>query len=672
MSAAPRVFIYGTVSFSRGTIPQTLADFEWLPKVDITALADEARHEYEANLEAYELFVRAPDVSLREIEVRTGVHRKQLYRLLDRVVSKAGDGLIQGLRGLIPHKHVRAYQRKSKVKRSSKVETSSAAGAMQQLLHRLPQIRDWLKKEAKKRNRPLRPGEVRQVRKPPKTLHAEFLQKCRDYGVTEDEWPFNQDYQGERSFYQLLRTLEFATQDAHPKAGTNSSHGEPDPPLQWPIAVDPFTMVQFDGHKVDLRVTIAVQDPFGFETLFEVTRIWILVITDVRTRAILGYSIAFGPEYNKDDFAEALQSALAPHRPVELTIPGLRLKKGGGFPTALQPELAYHRWTWLQFDEAKAHLAHDSLDRVNKVLGTWTISGRLEVPDDRAVEERLFGVLEEAGFHRIPGTLGSNPEDPRRALADVGSDLDRIIRIDELHQVVYVLLGNRNCEPQDGIGGRTPLEAMRYFTSKPDFLLQTLPASKRHQLYLLREAVEVPIKGRKTTVHINFEGVRYTSDILARKRELVGQMLRIYFIARDIRKLHAFFTDGSELGILVAAKQWRTTPHSVRLRQEIMRMKRLGKLSWGANDDPVEKYIECKRKEAKTSKRAASQLAKAQAGIESALADAARDLSPFFASRSAETYSVDEADALAEELARTPKKGKVEPTPLTLRKTIIF
>lgn len=285
-------------------------------------------------------------------------------------------------------------------------------------------------------------------------LHGEFLQKCLDLGLTDDDWPFNQDLRGERTFYDLLKSCELAAKDGHPKAGSDP-HDASEPPAQWPVAFEPFTMVQFDGHKVDLRVTIAVQDPYGFETLFEVTRIWILVITDVRTRAILGYSIAFG-EYNKDDFAEALQCALAPHRHIELTIPGLRIKEGGGFPTALQPELAYHRWTWLQFDEAKAHLAHDSLDRVNKVLGTWSMSGRLEVPDDRGMQERIFGVLEEAGFHRIPGTLGSSPDDTRRELGDVGDELDRIIRIDELHQVVYVLLANRNCEPQDGIGGRTP------------------------------------------------------------------------------------------------------------------------------------------------------------------------------------------------------------------------
>lgn len=673
MTSAPRVFIYGTASFTRGSIPQTLADFEWLPKVDPTALTDEAKRDYEANLEAYELFVLDHSVSLREIEVRTGVHRKQLYRLLDRVVSKAADGVIYGLRGLIPFKHIKDYARTMKVARSSKIETSSAAGAMQQLLNRFPHVRDWIKQQAKLRSKPLKKGEIREVRKPPKRLHADFLVKCKGLGVTEDEWPFNQDYEGERSFYELLKRYELQAKDGHARAGSDSTQEDVEQPRQWPVALSPFFIVQFDGHKVDIRITISVLDPFGFETLFEITRLWILVLTDVRTRAILGYSIAFGPEYNKDDFAEALQCAIGPHRPVDLTIPGLKVKDGGGFPTALQPELAYHRWNWLQFDEAKSHLATDSLDRVTKVLGTWTCSGRLGEPNDRAMEERLFGILEEAGFHRLPGTLGSSPNDERRKLADVGGDLDRVMRVDELKELVYVLLANRNGEPQDGVGGRTPLEAIRHFTSKPDFLMQSLPASKRHQLYLLREAIIVPIKGRNTTVHVNFEGVRYSSDTLARKHELVGQELRIYFIARDIRKIHAFFMDGSELGILVASKQWRTTPHSLRLRKEILRLKRLRKLTWGANDDPVAAYIAYKRKEAKTSKRSASQLAKAQEGIAIASRAAASDLSPFATTLSQEpAHPVAEADALAQQLARTLPKGKVVPTPLNLSKTILF
>lgn len=678
MKNAPRVFLYGMANFTRASIPEILADFEALPKVDERALPDGSQEEYEANLEAYRLFVMEPDVSLAEIHRRTGVQQKQMYRLLGRVLAKAEDGLIEGLRGLIPHRHLKAYTRTAVVVRSSKVDKSTAAGALQQTLDKFPAIRVWMKKEAKKRNEPLKKNEMRSIRKPTAQLHGEFLDKCHGVGITDDQWPFNQDYRGYRSFVALLKKMELEHKGGHPKAGEGmptQAIGEPDTPAQWPIALEPFMVVQFDGHKVDLRVTIAIPDPFGMETLIEISRIWILVITDVRTKAILGYSIALGIEYNKDDFAEALQASLVPHRRVQLTIPGLKVKEGGGFPIDVQPELAYHRWTWFQFDEAKSHLADDSLDRLTKVLGSWTVAGRLGEPNDRAYEERLFGILEECGFHRIPGTVGSSPSDPRRKLADVGSDLDRIIRLDELEQVIYVLLANRNGTPQTGLGGRTALEAMRYLTGKPEFWLQTLPHTKRHQLFLLREAVEVTIRGRKSVAHVNFEGVRYTSDTLARKRELIARKvkLRIYYMARDIRKVHAFFMDGSELGILVAAKQWRTTPHSVRQRQEILRMKRLGLISWGAEDDPVEKYILKKREDAKHNKRSANNIAKARANIAAAQADAADKLSPFqISSRAEPPHSTHEADAMAAEAARKPAKTKVEPTPLSVNRTIFF
>jgi putative transposase len=452
MKSVSRSFVYGVASFTRASIPESLADFEFLPTVDTEALSEEARSGYALNLDAYRLFVLEPEVTLAEIHRRTGIHQKQLYRLIDRVVSKAEDGLIQGLRGLIPGKHLKAYTRVATVASSSKLQTSSAAGALEQLLNKYPHVREWLKREAKKRNEPLKKGEMRQIRKAITILHGEFLDKCHAAGVGAHEWPFNQDYRGYRSFAKILKRYELQCRDGHPKAG-EAARDTHDPKEEgWPIALQPFMIVQFDGHKVDLRVTIAITDPFGMETLIEISRIWILVLTDVRTRAILGFSIALGPEYNKDDFAEALQASLTPHKRVQFTIPGLKVKDGGGFPTELQPELAYHRWMWFQFDEAKAHLANDSLERLTRVLGSWTVAGRLGEPDDRAIEERLFGILEECGFHRIPGTLGSNPKDPRRKLGDVGSDLDRIIRLDELEQIIYVLLANRNAENQAGVG----------------------------------------------------------------------------------------------------------------------------------------------------------------------------------------------------------------------------
>ncbi|MFB9129088.1 hypothetical protein ACFFYR_40320 [Paraburkholderia dipogonis] len=51
-------------------------------------------------------------------------------------------------------------------------------------------------------------------------------------------------------------------------------------------------MVEFDGHRLDVRLKVVVRDPLGFEHEFEVERVWLLVIIDVCTRVVLGYHLA--------------------------------------------------------------------------------------------------------------------------------------------------------------------------------------------------------------------------------------------------------------------------------------------------------------------------------------------------------------------------------------------
>jgi putative transposase len=668
-----RIVVFGLSSFTRASIPDILADFENMPSVDQTALEPDDKMGFLQNLEAVRLFVLEPAVSLKAIREATGVHPNQLYLLLSRMVERDIDGRIRGQRGLIPHKHYNGYVRKMSIQPRSGLTTSSAAGAMEQLLRKYPKILKWMNKVAKERTRKLRPGEVRAVRKPVRDLHGQWLDECAREGVTPAEWPFTYDLRGFRSFQTKLSELERGLGTVNRDPGEEPDHPPPDDaprPALWPVAIRPFMMVQFDGHKIDVRITLRVPDPFGMETIYELYRIWILVVTEVQTKSVLGYCLAYGKEYNTDDFAEAIQAAIAPHRPVKLTIPGLQVRQGGGFPTQLQPELAYHRWQFLQFDEAKCHLAGTSLERLNETLGTWTIAGRLGEPNDRSYQERLFGLFEQSGFHQVPGSVGSNPDDPVRDLADVGQNLTVVLTLDELEQLAYVLLANLNGEKQAGLGGRTALEAMRYFTSRDSYLPQLLPVTRRHQLFLLKEHISRHVSRGKAPPHINFEGVRYTSDVLQRHPELKGQELRIYYMARDLRQVHAFFTDGSELGILTAERQWRTTPHSLRLRREILRLVRTGKLRLSAEEDPIEAYVRYKAKLAKESKKAAGALAQVRAAAQSAFSDAQHGDSPF-------GPKVRKTEPSAEPIlkpSRPPRANEPPemPAPVTLTKTLYF
>lgn len=613
-----RTVLWGQLPIKRSAIPELLADLSNWPTVDTSNFSEDEKAKFDAGAEAVRLFVEEREVSLAEISRTTGVHREQLYRQLDRCLSKADDGRIQGFRALVPYRHLKDYVRVAPVKPSKPMARGGAAGAFSALLGRFHKIQNWLDQQIKLRTAPLR-DEIRTVRKPITTLHKELLNKLREAQVREDEYPFNRDLLGLRSLQAYVKWVQAGGSEIDDEEGA-----EP-PPTDTPLpraarsrsglpqAVLPFDAVQFDGHKIDARFTLRVIDPFGMEQLFEVTRIWILVALDVVTRAALGHQLVLAPEYDTDEVAAALQSCFGDSRPPQFTIPGLSVREGGGFPREFFTEAKFPAWRWFQFDSARANLAEATLTRLTSIVGCYVATGRLGEPDDRAFIERFFGTLARCGFQQTPGTTGSSPSDEVRQLGDVRGDINRLMTVDELSQVVHVMLADYNGTSHTGLGGRTPIEAMSYWLHKPGVAIRRIPSPKRRHLIFLQEARIVQVVGggkHHRRPHINFEGVRYTSDLLIGKPELIGKKLKIYFNIKDIRQIQAFFEDGSELGVLVAAKSWRSTVHSLRLRKEILRLVRLGKLRYRDGDDAIEAWAAYRRRSAANDKRSATALAR--------------------------------------------------------------
>ncbi len=104
--------------------------------------------------------------------------------------------------------------------------------------------------------------------------------------------------------------------------------------------------------------------------------------------------------------------------------------------------------------------------------------------------------------------------------------------------------------------------------------------------------------------------MRYDSRSLSSMAGLIGQQLRIYFNVKDIRHLHAFFMDGSELGVLTAARPWCFSPHSLRVRQEIFSLIRQRKLACREGSDPVSAWFAYKKEQARRHTRDANDLAR--------------------------------------------------------------
>lgn len=224
----------------------------------------------------------------------------------------------------------------------------------------------------------------------------------------------------------------------------------------------------------------------------------------------------------------------------------------------------------------------------------------------------------------MPGTTGTGATDIRRRLSDPGDNTELFVTFEELEELLDVTIANYNGTDHSGLPGRSPLEAMRHFLATQSTPLRPLPEQRRRNLFMMQPAYRCMVRGNKkrgVRPHINFYGACYSSTILGQGANLVGTDILIYFDPQDLRFVQAFLPNGAELGPLQANAPWHRTAHSLRLRREILRLKRANELTYGDADDPVAAYLESKRKKSvKTQRRSGHRIAEAARSLQTSSA----------------------------------------------------
>jgi hypothetical protein len=84
--------------------PELLDISRW-PSVDVNALEDKARLRYQQRVAAVEHY--AAGAPLGGIESQTEIHRRVLYRMIERALQAHPDGRPWGFRALIPGSHTK-------------------------------------------------------------------------------------------------------------------------------------------------------------------------------------------------------------------------------------------------------------------------------------------------------------------------------------------------------------------------------------------------------------------------------------------------------------------------------------------------------------------------------------------------------------------------------------
>lgn len=599
--------------FDRNLLEPELIDTSLWPTVNTSLLNEEQIIRYEGRENAIREYLKGKKV--KEISEAFSVSRVELGRLLKRCLTLHPDGRIWGWRALIPYRRQRPYRRNAPVKSYPGSTKGGCSGALMQLFARLPYIKELVDTLFLKKRKE---GIVHESRIPLKSIHKRFLNACRDAGVPASEYPFSVKSLGRVALWRYLcrlQTSEFASavlarhgkDAARILKSTNNGHSEG-------RILSPFQNVEFDAHRIDLFCNISMPSPYGGIVKRVIERFWILAIIEAVTRAILGYHISLNREYNATDVLLCVRNAVVPWKRRGLTIPRLEYPERAGMPSEMIPELAWALWDEFSYDNDKANLADGVLKNLVKVVGCAINPGPVETPEGRPLIERFFQTLEENGFHRLPSTTGSGPHDPRRNNPEAAAiRLD--IKLEHIEELVEVLIMGYNGTPHSGIGYRTPLEYLQYFICDDNRLIRTLPEERRSNMALLNiEATRVVrgnIKeGRRP--YVEYEGVRYQNDVLARTFDLVGTRLRLSINPDDPRSLLSYLPNGSELGILTAHGFWGRTPHTLEVRKTILALRNRRLLWYAIEQDPMQVYLDYLATQSHKSKAAAREVAKVQ------------------------------------------------------------
>lgn len=182
------------------------------------------------------------------------------------------------------------------------------------------------------------------------------MRNCIKLGIGLNQYPLNTQTKAYKSVERYLKSLSnkhfvaVATRSGEESKMLAKNTGANFTEFQTQTPIRPYEKVEFDGHKIDVALSVKYTTPAGDEIVDTLNRIWILSIIDVATRCILGYHLCLNKEYSSDDVLMCIRNAIKPWKPKELTIPNLKYSESSGFPSYLVHEVAYGIWDeWIGY-----------------------------------------------------------------------------------------------------------------------------------------------------------------------------------------------------------------------------------------------------------------------------------------------------------------------------------
>ncbi|MHA6884515.1 hypothetical protein [Ralstonia pseudosolanacearum] len=549
---------------------------------------------YFARKQAVSLYLSG--AAANTIKRLTSLGEKQAYRLIrERCLETHPDGRPYGWRGLVPWLRIRPYRRRKKVRVDQ--FGGGAAGALQALLDCHPTLREALDARIRASASGKRLVEVRRSRR----RHcAWFLDQLRPLGYeVRNEWPFNTFSLGYFSICRYIdsvlaadpRSLAEITGGPDLAAKLKTGDGTRRPVLKF------MQRVEMDAHKLDGRfcVSFPLMDG-GFREKI-VHRLWVVVILEVVSRAVLGYYFSMRREVSRDDVLRAIKRSLGRWPLRQVSFCDTPYLPSAGLLSVLGDEFVGLCWDETSVDGALAetclHVRNVLRDGVgSELLTPETSFSRRRSKDDRPFIETFFRNLAGRGFQRMSNTTGAKPQDRKGRDPETVALASRF-QYEYAEELLDVLIANYNASPHSGIGGRTPLAYAKFLSEHSGQTIRRADPGRIEALLSVRKRCRV--RGGAETGRapfVEFYCARYHNEVLDNRQDLVGS--EIWVICHkedDCRVALASTLDGKSLGVLRAAPPWNISPHSLSVRAAIQQACARGKFAIPAGGDAVETFM---------------------------------------------------------------------------------
>lgn len=578
---------------TRGKIISEMGDLGVWPDVNSDLLDGASRSIYINRKKALELYVQG--YSVKNIRDSAGVTHQELSRLRDRCLEMSTDGAIWGFRALIPGYRIKTYERTAPINAKLPEAKGGHSGALGSLFSRYPDLEKELIAQILKKKTD---GVVHEHRIRPKDLHVRFLNRLKALGFKDFDWPFNTKYQGLRTLTRFMVTVieknmtravmarESSAAQAHLSLGSSIE--------SVLFFEDPFDAVEIDAYKMDAHFCVKFKNVDGTYSNLNLSRLWLLVILDRASTAVLWYRVVYRSECSASDVVSLISDALKKEPPApQIDIPGLKIPESEGLPSRRFKECCQALWGVTMLDNALAHLANAVSKEARQKLGFVINYGPARHFERRASVEGLFKRIHDNVFARLPSTTGSNPSKQRAENAEkIAVELN--ITADAVSQIIYLYILNHNLTPTEGLCFLSPIEFIdQKLKWGNGLLIRKLVGASSGSALTIKEFVTVrgsTDDGRKPYVQI--DRVRYTNPTLRSAVSLIGKEIVVEIDEQDMRQVHAFLSTGESIGVLRAHGKWGRVPHNRQTRKAINSLITKRLLSITEADDPIQVYLE--------------------------------------------------------------------------------